>query len=270
MKLRILILTLTVLTVACSKEQSKEAPRLDAPDKGGYSVEAVPAAATVSASSGPIKITLNVAKTTIPYSARSLWVKLTLENVGTTGYWISNLAFFDGPMQLWHRHEPLSLELVGDDGEPMTWVSAENHEPPSKCWPGDSAKRLEENDPALLFAIQQGARETFRRYAEQGSPPNPERIWLKPGESITTAPIAYQDLESAWCGKKPRPKPLGDFGEIPHFTYSAGKFKLRAVYRKNRGDLGKEFVKAMEDLGPPGPLEITFVTPWIDIEVPER
>ncbi|PJA15409.1 MAG: hypothetical protein COX66_10140 [Elusimicrobia bacterium CG_4_10_14_0_2_um_filter_63_34] len=266
-----LLLTASLLAfAACKKQPEPSGPKLGAPEAGGYTHEVVPAAATVTASSGPVKITLQVAQTTLPSKYPSLWIKLTLENIGTTHFAVADLAFEDGPMDLWYRHKPLSLQFGEEGEEPYTWLPNDEELPDGECWPGDSGRRFfVDRDPALWYAFEQGGAQNLRRFVEEGVP---TKMWgglLKPGDSVTTPPYAYQSLFSAWCEKQPRPKPLGDFGEIPIYGESPGKYRLRAVYAFGPASWDEELTKVMLKSGPLRPENVTFQTPWIDITISE-
>ncbi|PIP83946.1 MAG: hypothetical protein CO113_14745 [Elusimicrobia bacterium CG_4_9_14_3_um_filter_62_55] len=266
-----LLLAISLLAfAACKKQAEPSGPKLGAPEAGGYTREVVPAAATVTASSGPVKMTLQVAKTTLSSKYPSLWIKLTLENIGTTHFPVVDLAFEDGPMDLWYRHTTLKLEFGEVDKPPDDWNPNDEELPDADCWPGDSGKRFfADRDPALWYAFEQGGAQTLRRFIEEGVPTKMWGPMLKPGESITTPPYAYQTLFSVWCEKQPSPKPLGDFGEIPIYGTKPGKYRLRAVHKMGREDWDEGFKKAMADIGPPRPEDVTFATPWITITVSE-
>ncbi|PIP82008.1 MAG: hypothetical protein CO113_13270 [Elusimicrobia bacterium CG_4_9_14_3_um_filter_62_55] len=266
-----LLLAISLLAfAACKKQPAPSGPKLGAPEAGGYTRELAPAAATVTASSGPVKITLQVAKTTILESDGSLWVKLTLENIGTTHFAVSSLAFIDGPMDLWYRRNPLSLQFGEEGEEPYDWLSNDEELPEGECWPGDSGKRFyRDREPALWNALQFGGEQTLRRLVEKGVPPRRWGTLLKPGESITTPPYAYQTLFSAWCEKQPSPKPVGDFGEIPIYGTKPGKYRLRAVYEYGPASWDEELTKVILKSGPLRPENVSFQTPWITITVSE-
>ena len=233
MKRKLLILSLTVLTVACSKERATEAPRLDAPDRGGYSLKTVPAAAMVSASSGPIKLSLSMPATHYNAEKGSIWVKYTITNVGGEPFLVIDPSFHFGPISLM-RGIGYFVEIEDAQGRQAAFTRGTDHPPPRRCWPE-------------IFRVPE--LERYQRLA----------FTLGVGKSTSTAAVAFQTLMDAWCRKRPPPKPIGDFGEIKTVILFPGKYRIRAVYEK-APDL------EITPQGEERPEQVTVHTPWIEFE----
>ena len=231
-----LLLTASLLAfAACKKQPEPSGPKLGAPEAGGYTRELVPAAATVTASSGPVKITLSMPTTFYRVDSPSLWVKVSLTNVGDAPFDFFSHAFVFGAPQLM-RPDPMTLEVVQVSGKRAIYVPPETDMPPRRCWP----------EHAKL-----GRRELIRRFM----------FSLDAGASTSTPVGAYVPLEKAWCeGTVMRPK-FPDFGEIPGFHFDPGNYQVRAVYNRLPSTGLSSLTAASE------PEEVRVATPWIRIRV---
>ena len=228
-----LLLAISLLAfAACKKQPAPSGPKLGAPEAGGYTRETVPAAVTVSASSGPVKITLSMPTTSYRAADNSLWVKYTITNIGTEPFSVMSEAFFFDPNALM-RTSLYSVEVQTAEGGYVSLSTPEDHMPPQECWP--EIYKLPETD----FYGQ-----VF--------------FFLPVGKSTSTAALAYQTRMAGWCRKEPRPRPIGDFGQIKAVSLFPGKYRIRAEYdnKVNRPDSP---VRARPD-------SVKFHTPWIEFE----
>lgn len=161
---------------------------------------------TVTASSGPIKLVLQVANTKVREDD-SLWVRLTLMNVGPRPMKVPNEAFWDvldlaenGPLRIEVRNKRSGKSVVRLKREDILWT--------------------DELDRCL------------GRYEEEHPCPERPRVWVvKPGEGISTPakpPSSVYALRS--CEKDPEPRQFPPYGEIPGWDWSEPSYEVRAVY----------------------------------------
>ena len=228
-----LLLTASLLAfAACKKQPEPSGPKLGAPEAGGYTRELVPAAATVTASSGPVHISLSMPTTSYRAADNSLWVKYTITNIGTEPFSVMSEAFFFDPNALM-RTSLYSVEVQTAEGGYVVFSNPESHMPPEECWP--EIYTLPETDfYGRVF------------------------FFLPVGKSTSTVALAYQSRRAGWCDKEPRPRPIGDFGQLRSVILFPGKYRIRAEYdnKVNRPDSP---VRARPD-------SVKFHTPWIEFE----
>ncbi|PJA13605.1 MAG: hypothetical protein COX66_14510 [Elusimicrobia bacterium CG_4_10_14_0_2_um_filter_63_34] len=217
---------------ACKKQAEPSGPKLGAPDAGGYTRELVPAAATVTASSGPVKITLSMPTTSYRAADHSLWVKYTITNVGKEPFSVMSEAFFFDPNALM-RTSLYYVEVQTAKGGYVPFYDPESHFPPRECWP--EIYTLPETDfYGRVF------------------------FFLPVGKSTSTVALAYQSRRAGWCDKEPRPRPIGDFGQIKAVSLFPGKYRIRAGYHAGTPDVEPPMEPTAED--------VTIYTPWIAFE----
>jgi len=217
---------------ACKKQAEPSGPKLGAPDAGGYTRELVPAAATVTASSGPVHISLSMPTTSYRAADNSLWVKYTITNIGTEPFSVMSEAFFFDPNALM-RTSLYSVEVQTAEGGYVVFSNPESHMPPEECWP-DIYKLPETEFYGQVF------------------------FFLPVGKSTSTAALAYQTRMAGWCRKEPRPRPIGDFGQLRSVILFPGKYRIRARYRKRTPRLSIPLEER--------PDAVEFHTPWIEFE----
>ena len=227
-------------SAACKKRSLQTEPgqlKLAPPDQAfpGRSNLPVPAAAEAKGEKGPIRLTLRLLKTKLHQSESSLWVQVVLTNISDKRILVLDDAFNEGPQELRHYLDTgLYIEFLDGRGREDFWFQPEDHYPPKECWP--------DNFPAKKAAVDHS-------------------FWLEPGKSTATPAMAYQSLYDTWCEGKPRPQPIGDFGEIKGYVFLPGNYRVRAVFDHSG------VVKRRRELGDiPDPDEIRVETPWIDVE----
>ena len=217
---------------ACKKQPEPSGPKLGAPEAGGYTRELVPAAATVTASSGPVHISLSMPTTSYRAADNSLWVKYTITNIGTEPFSVMSEAFFFDPNALM-RTSLYSVEVQTAEGGYVVFSNPESHMPPEECWPDIYKLPETEFYGKVLF-------------------------YLPVGKSTSTAALAYQSRMGGWCRKEPRPRPIGDFGQLRSVILFPGKYRIRAGYHAGTPDVEPPMEPTAED--------VTIYTPWIAFE----
>jgi len=229
-----LLLAISLLAfAACKKQPAPSGPKLGAPDAGGYTRELVPAAATVTASSGPVKISLSMPTTSYRAIDGSIWVRFTVENIGELPFLVYGDALVLGAESLLKAGALMKLEVLDSDGDRAYFSPPEDHYPPVECWP-----------EAYLLDFA----ERVNKYA----------FTLGPGKSTSTASYSYQPRFEAWCEKKPPPTQRVGFAEIRGFQFKPGVHTVRSSYNRTPP-------KGSRNIGNPDAVRVA--TPWLRFEV---
>lgn len=175
-----------------------------------------PAETEVSASSGPIKITLRAHRTKLK-AGESLWLQIEFSNLSSAPLMVRNEDYESLRMSV-GRDYGLSIRVEDDKGKdatPLLDGLAEGHAPLNCMGPEDRA-RWEK-------ALQSSA-------AGTGAADSPV-VWLKAGESVASPSQAYQSGNDRYCGHVPTPKAIRPFSEFAQArTLPAGSYLLRVTY----------------------------------------
>ena len=204
-------------------------------------------AVELTASSGPVKITLRLLKTKVKVG-ESLQYQLRLTNVGKKPMEVPDTIFED-PWAIvgnFRARMDLFLVILDTKGKPLdTWMTA----PPGPEFDGtppywsEDPKEQKEALAKERELRKQGLSETevrlalhewgHQRQAAKVPPPQePERRILKPGETLTTRPWAYDDGFTQARGE-PVPKPIDPFAELILFRFhKPGRYRLCAIYER--------------------------------------
>lgn len=161
---------------------------------------------TVSASSGPIKLVLEVANTKVREDD-GLWVRLTLRNTGPRPMKVANEAFWN-VLNL-AENESLRIEVRRMKSRRMV----------------SRFKRMD------IFWTDE-LEGCIDRYESEHPSPEQPKVWtLKPGDEISTParpPVSAYALRH--CEKDPEPKLFPPYGEIPGWNWTEPAYEVRAVY----------------------------------------
>lgn len=189
----------------------------------------------VTARKGPIKLTLEIANTTVrkENGHYSLWLRVTLKNVGK-----KPIKIWDGAFRsiLGLERDGLRYQFSGD-GLPIVRNHPERpFERPGICPP-------EPDDPLW---------EKFKTPFD-----------LKPGESASTPASWHYSIEEVTClGRSPR-SPIPPYGEVRWLDFSNNrKAKIRIVYRHSVPESWKADYPR-----PIAPEQIDLETPWVPLEI---
>jgi hypothetical protein len=244
------IILLTLALTACGKkEQSTTPPNLSAPEKPsasiGYSGAAahLPAEAEVTASSGPVQLTLRIYKTKRKAKKKagqsfdpesSLLYQLELKNIGKKRFLVTSI-FFSKPWDYGSEvNHGISIAALGPDGKPAFLDG-----------PWDI-------DPEEVLA---------RANIPEPKKPDPS-FWLEPGASVTTIPWVKQRDDELLRGRSKK-LPVGQYTELHYLdTMTPGKYRIKAIYNyAYKPEFIKKYkVRVSED-------DVEFATPFIEFEV---
>lgn len=245
----------------------------------------VKAPAQVTATKGPIQITLRLQKTTVKVD-RTLWYTLELKNIGKKKLQVFDKIFKD-PYAMHvnsnHRHG-LYLEIIDANGKAVRvkWGSYRvkyDWEPEGDAYykyTPEEKKEIKElragwkkdgmTDQQLSVATSRWGSEFINKknYAEDSDPA--KQFWLMPGAS--TATFAWSDRGPGdYPGRSEDDESLRQgYTELwSHPLYRPGKYRVRAVYDHA---YTKTTQKSFKKRGiAPDPAAIEFKTPFIAIEV---
>ncbi|TPW21992.1 MAG: hypothetical protein FD126_134 [Elusimicrobia bacterium] len=174
-----------------------------------------PAAAEVSASSGAVRLTLRAHKTAVKQGA-SMWLQIALVNVSSGPLMVRHDDYLTF-VGLLNQRYGASLGVQDEAGRD---VSARLHNvredhPPLDCMKPEVRKRWE--DRIRGTASSAGA--------------DPGVVWLKPGGSAVSAPLAHQSGYERYCEDKEPPKPIHPFAEFAQASsLPPGRYKLLLSY----------------------------------------
>jgi hypothetical protein len=222
---RLVILLLSVLFLACGKkDDATPTPNLSAPVK---ETSYLAPAAEVSASNGPVKLTLRVLKKTFKIN-EGFWYQIELTNLSDKPMPVNSILFKMQPASYFYE-DLIGLEFMGADGE-------------------------------RAASGRMGVMESSHNTA---FPPPPDRnaanFELAPRASTTTTPWALPERD----GRKR--KPMAQYTEFWESDYTAKRpLKVRAAYRYK---WSPEIAKEMKSYGmTPSIWDVDVVTPWIILE----
>ena len=217
-------------SASCGRKDAAEkgTPKLASPEPGGYSRFSVPAAASVSASSGAVKFSLSMPTTHYRVEDRSLWVKATITNVGNKPFFVYSKSLVSGPSALMSV-DHWTLDVVDAAGKTAFYRADEKPYPPDECRP-------------QFFGLER--RELVAKYG----------FSLEVGKSTSTPAMGYPLADATSC-RDMNPDPIGEFGEIKGFYFLPGKYKVRAVYDRSFHEIRG------------GPEKVRVETPWIEFDV---
>lgn len=274
---------------ACGKgDPAPVAPELPVPDRSFPSADRaapigkIPAQAEVTASSGPVQLSLLLHKTKIKLG-ESLWHQLRIRNVGKQELLVTDQVFRD-PWQL-KRNAPdrrgiggygIYIEVLGPDGahldKALYMEGFDNDMVPAVSGmleidgPKERAmvngwKKEGLSDWEVSFRLVNYNMKKRRAAQPTADPP---MIKLQPGEIAETKSWFYYSWRDR-NRKRPSPQPVGDFAELDFFELDKpGKYKVRAVYNYGMSDSKKaEYRK----LGWSYDRHLVVRTPWVEVTV---
>lgn len=204
----------------------------------------------VSATSGPVKLTLAVYKTRLKVG-ENVRARLTVTNVGKKAFALDDFLFNpkQDPHAGLHRNTASKsgtfLEALDQDGKPMPQVFHMDTVGWEECEPGKAPVRS-------AFTWDEKASNVVK---------------LEPGESASNSPWAW--APDCLPEGKAAPKPIAPYMEVDAYPLDRpGRYRLRAVY--DQAVTGED-VQALKAGGfkPPrlGPEDVVVRTPYIDIHV---
>lgn len=288
-------LVLVSILVGCGrKEQPPATPNLSAPEKPsasgtvpGTSTQ-LPAEAEVTASSGPVQLTLRIYKTTIkarkdflqPFEDdKHLLYQIELKNIGKNRFLVTDDEMFRVPGAYIVCESTTRfgtcIDVLGPDGKhpyfSALYFAADNHpfdygilpEPDDK--EGLALKATWEKAGLTIQEIGSRFLERARRMLKE--PPLEEKrpdppLWLAPGASTSTLAWVHRDRVELINGK-PMRAPVGQFSELDVLNSSKpGKYRIRAVYNhEHQPEMVRKYeLRVYED-------DVRVATPYIEFEV---
>lgn len=196
------------------------------------------------------------------------WFRVIMKNVGKKPTYVRGRQFreprFAGSNS-YHKHN-LYFELRRGDGSPGSFgvYDIDHH-----CvWASTGPPRYEkEGRKQFELMLKDGypeeeAAHWAARYMDGlagGDDPHP--ALLAPGQSIVSSP--WQPGNIAGCEPEAPPPPHGFAELFAHIhTYEAGRYKIRAVYEDNLGDIKPPFISDGKS-----PAKRLVDSAWIDIIV---
>lgn len=221
-----------LLTAACKQEEGPKTPVLSAPDKPSASgiARRLPAK-TVTASSGPVHITLELLALNAQVDKSTIFFSATLKNLGTRPRSVTDALF-------WHPDEmiigsSIYLEVIDPNGKRLNPIRQIGMgAPPPDDMPDEELKIHDE--------LVKGVKNAETSARKKGLDPDAaatafitdfnsrhgleERSLsreLKPGETITTPTWTYS--HSKW-------KQVPGYAELPFRLERPGHYKVRLVY----------------------------------------
>lgn len=272
-------LILLLFAAACKEASSPESTSLSAPERtsaAGIAGNEAVAEATVTASSGPIELSLLLHSKKVRVGD-SFWYKLRIRNRGTTAITLVENALTD-PFRFYKELDGrfgLYLEVLGPDGKAL----------PVRV------PRLEADDYAndrtqvsgLLEGESAEEKGLVARWKDEGLDDSAIRrkllehnikrlpivstpaLVLQQGEAVETHSWFHHGVRERTL-KRPQTRPIGDFSELEFFHLEQpGTYKLRAVFDQRPSP---NQLKSWSATGLPRPAEWVFTrTPWIEAHV---
>jgi hypothetical protein len=215
----------------------------------------VPAQAEVSASKGPIRLTLRVLRTSVQLVDHTapLWLQIKLENVGRKPIFVSDEVFFKAqpvPANSNPQVLPIGTFLEVKDSHGRLLPLARKIHYPSSC------------APSTIDDAETGV---------NGKGLSGRAFWLQPGQSTATAAWASFDPCEVYREGKPVPSPIGEFSEFNSLIFlGPGAYSLRAQYNHEIDqDVIADLKKVHAEL-PVRPENIRVATPVIRFDVLPR
>lgn len=172
--------------------------------------------AEVSASSGPVKMTVSVYKTRIR-KGQSLWLKITATNVGKVPIVVPD-RYLELPYQSFGNSYGLGLTLYDPSGERLIGMGGAMEDHP------------------LLDCMTKEERAPWDALHEQFSSGKSSigggsGAWLDPGESVSSAVWAFFPDSEQYCRRLPPPKAIAPYAEVPRFGFlEPGKYRIEGQY----------------------------------------
>ena len=194
----------------------------------------------VVAEKGPIRLTFEVANTKVG-KRDSLWVRLTLTNIGRTPLEVNDEVFEDIRAAA-DGVNTIRIEVVDSRGKELL-----RDKPDDVIWDEELAECLNREFPK-----------------GKSAPPIPRT--LAPGESISTRPEPSPSAQAySLCLHDPALRSFPPYGEINGWRWTARRYRVRAVYRH---EVPAKLLKHLTDKGRLDlPACVNFHTGWIPIEV---
>lgn len=176
----------------------------------------------VTATKGPVKLVFEVANTKVREND-SLWVRLTLTNVGPRPMKLANDAFWN------------VLNLAGN--EPLRIEVRET-----------KSRREISRFTRMTILWTKELEKCLDRYETEHPSPEKQKVWtLKPGDSVSTpARPPMSDFALRHCENDPDPKLFPPYGEIPGWIWRKPSYEVRAVYDRR---LSPELEKYLTEEG---------------------
>lgn len=233
----------------------------------------------VRASSGPVEIVLSLEKTHLAFGD-SIRFHVSLKNVGRQKISIHDDVFAYPELmnrRYVHRDGNLFLEVLDSSGK-KPW---RNPSPPEPSREGYDPALDPEQVPILSFERRKYAskvaewkktgvseveidtrlaKDWVERKAVAKSDIPLNELWLEPGASIATIPLASQDHHA--LGSKVRENDSSQFAEVTSLYMPPGKYKVRAIWDTyfEPVDIAKYHLVSQ-------PWNVRIKTPAIEIEV---
>lgn len=218
MKVRLRFLALLFAASAAfsaCRRQEAQSPQ-PGPDASKLSMGTeAPAESEVTASSGAVRLTLRAHKTAIKKGA-SLWLQISVVNVSSGPLMVRHDDYltFIGLLTQTYGVSLAVHDEAGRDVAALLYSIHEDH-PPLDCMKPEMRKRWEDR-----------ARGTMDSAGTDSGV-----VWLKPGESAVSAPLAYQTGYERYCEGKEPPKPVYPFAEFAQTrSLPSGRYKLLLSY----------------------------------------
>lgn len=264
---------------ACKRKEAAPIPVLSPPERSARGSgelgarDSLPAEAEVTASSGPVQLTLRIYKKQIR-AHHPLYYQIELKNIGTRPFPAVADAFIDPWAQ--EQNHGVYLDVVGLDGKapnraelpPPFSLNIDQFKvgalPPAETKEGAAFRKKLEGMSALARSLAVGdyLRQGAAEY-EKTQPP--KGILLEPGASTTTVAWVLQDELQIMAGKPPR-QPVGQYTELVVLDFAPpGKYRIRAVYDYRPDGWTIKWNK--EHHRQPDEAQTLVKTPFIEFEV---
>lgn len=256
---------------ACGKkEEPARPPDLSPPGQ-------VEAQAEVTASSGPVQLTLRLLKTRIA-TPQSPWYQFEIKNVGKNRIVFGHKVFHDEPWALKdsgsYRGSGIWLDVIGPDGRTpfertvmndidttgMLFLPHPDTEEGADIRKRMAGKTMLEQS---MIVSEYGRAQTEKYRKEHPEPDLSFR--LEPGASTATVAWALRDNPKHVIETRPQRQAHGRFGELFWLNFEQpGKYRVRAVYDyKSPYETAIKFNLPVKPEGD----EVLVKTPFIDFEV---
>ncbi|MCX5795266.1 MAG: hypothetical protein NTY77_07230 [Elusimicrobia bacterium] len=274
------LLILLAFGAACKRKEAAPIPVLSPPERASRGSgepgvrESLPSEAEVTASSGPVQLTLRIYKKQIR-AHHPLYYQIELKNIGTRPFPAVDDAFID-PWAQEHRRVGVYLDVIGPDGKapnraelpPPFSLNVDPFKvgalPPPETKAGAAFRKKLEGMSALERSLAVG--DYLRQGTAEYEKTRPRKgILLEPGASTTTVAWVLQDELQIMAGKPPR-QPVGQYTEFVVLDFSPpGKYRIRTVYDYLPGGWLTKFNG--EHHLQPHPDQVKVATPFIEFEV---
>ncbi|MBI5202266.1 MAG: hypothetical protein HY925_11815 [Elusimicrobia bacterium] len=231
----------------------------------------LPAQAEVTASSGPVQLTLRIYETKIS-TKEGFWFQIELKNIGKSEFLVTDLVFWDSFQMAYATRENgigTRLEVLDPDGKRIKsdTLQYEFHSLDEPL-PGPYVEETPEVTRLRSEWRAQGVPEPeirnrlikrqSRIYDQRARDSRPKQM-LQPGSMIVTPPWA----DTGWSLYHSAPYPIdkdakGQFAEASYYRWKKpGIYRVRAIYNHR---LRSELVRKYPDL-------VEIATPWVKMRV---